>query len=165
MMFRRREERTTSVTDADPAGARLVELATVIASHEEFADKNWTGVTLIVTIKRNPEEPDLHKGFGYYYTAEPEWPPDTERWAATLPMPMDSWTPGVSLLANAMAERDETAPWNHVLFQIDRDSGKVTTEFSYDDVCPWSPDLGAHNEWVENLRPPSTGGATASSGI
>lgn len=147
----------TNPTKDQIAGQRLIELAHTIAADEKYATFPWTGITAIVTMRWDgmPELIGTRAATGYVYTATPmnAAKGSTQCWQAAMPS-RASW-PAFRWLAEAVAERDSNEPFRHCLFQLDRDSGKVTVDFSYDETNPWRADIDNLDNFAESLRPPS----------
>ena len=139
---------------AASAGERLVELAELMANDDEYRDMPWSGITVVVTMVYRPDIETVKKFFGYVYMDGPVKPESgsLQRWQAQTPSRASS-APAFVALAKAVAERDGKGPWKHCLFQLDRESGAVNVEFSYDDAHPWNPDFADLDAWVERLRP------------
>ena len=138
------------------ARQRLFALAQEIANDDKYSGTPWSGITVVVTMVYRPDIETVKKYFGYVYTDGPVKPDSgsLQRWEARTPS-RDSSAPAFVALAKAIAERDDREPWKRCLFQLDRESGAVNVEFSYDETHPWNPDFADLDEWVERLRPPS----------
>ncbi len=139
-----------AVPASDPAVEAIMVLAGTIVQNDGYVDKPWTGITLIATA--GWQEPFYVKEiFGYCYYGRDHSP----AWRAELPTPLDDTEAAIISLAQVMAERDETAPWNHCMIQIDRATESFDGSYDYSDQCPWRPDFSRLDDWVEDLRPGS----------
>ena len=136
------------------AGQRLVELASAIAHDEEYSAFPWTGLVVIATMRWAPLEHEGVRRFtGYLYTETPLMAESGGEHCWQAATPSRGTGPAFVALAKAIAVRDGKEPWKHCLFQLDRNSGAVNVEFSYEDNHSWNPDFGDLDGWVERLRP------------
>ena len=134
----------------DLAEQAVIATAAAITADEVYQDIAWTGITLIVRVR---EEPLMLNGVtGYYYTAEQlyTYKGEPQRWQAAIP----SVPTREMFLRLAHAPSNDCAGlWKYCLFQLDRESGAVTTDFSYEGHHPWRVQIPRLNAWVEEVRP------------
>jgi len=126
--------------DFDQATADRVlhELGQIVITDEEFAGKDWAGITLVIQVE--PRK----RVFGYRYKSDGGWEGATPAGRPTIMKARE--------LADAM-KVDGKPGWKTCLVQISRPGPEIRIDFEYDDAARWDVTPANLNARVEELRP------------
>jgi hypothetical protein len=126
--------------DFDQAVADRVlhELGQMVLADEEFAGKDWQGITLVIQVE--PRK----RLFGYRYRTDGSWEGATPDGRPTILKARE--------LAEAMKIEGKEA-WKACLVQISRPGPAIKVDFEYNDPSRWDVTPANLKARVEELRP------------
>lgn len=126
--------------DFDQAAAdrALHELGQLVIADDEFASKDWQGISLVIQVE--PRK----RVFGYRYKSDGGWEGATPAGRPTILKARE--------LAKAMKVEGKEG-WKTCLLQISRPGPKVAVDFEYENPSRWDVTPANLEARVEELRP------------